>query len=195
MPTIHCKECDRPFHRSPSKVYRNNFCSWACRKGYHGEKRLVTTCLHCGAVITKTPFQAKRSRTQNFFCNLACSAAHTRTGTINNQGYRAISFNNKTLQEHRLVMEQHLGRKLLPDEDVHHKDGNRLNNALDNLQIVDHGAHTRLHRGLTWDLERALRLRADGVSFHAIENMLGVTHSAVRDAFINRGLHIPAKRK
>jgi HNH endonuclease len=191
MPTIHCKQCGTTFHRPRSHIYGNMFCSWACRKAYHYQRRLVTTCLHCGAPITKTPFQAARSRTQKFFCNMACSSAHTRTGTITNQGYRAFSFNYETLFEHRLVMEQHLGRKLLPDEDVHHKDGNRLNNSPDNLEVLDHSAHTRRHRTLTWDLERALALRANGISFHAIENMLGVTHSAVRDAFIVRGWHIP----
>lgn len=37
--------------------------------------------------------------------------------------------------EHRLVMEQHLGRELLPDEIVHHRDLNRLNNDLSNLEL------------------------------------------------------------
>lgn len=41
----------------------------------------------------------------------------------------------KYILEHRLVMEQHLGRYLLPDEVVHHKDGNPSNNAIDNLQL------------------------------------------------------------
>jgi hypothetical protein len=37
--------------------------------------------------------------------------------------------------QHRLVMEQHLGRFLEPEEVVHHKDGNRQNNAPDNLEL------------------------------------------------------------
>lgn len=40
------------------------------------------------------------------------------------------------VSEHRLVMEQHLGRFLLTNEVVHHKDGNRSNNELNNLQLV-----------------------------------------------------------
>ena len=35
----------------------------------------------------------------------------------------------------RIVMEEKLGRKLLPDEQVHHKDKNPLNNDPDNLEI------------------------------------------------------------
>lgn len=37
--------------------------------------------------------------------------------------------------EHRLVMEEHLGRLLTPQETVHHKDGNRLNNHASNLEL------------------------------------------------------------
>jgi hypothetical protein len=36
---------------------------------------------------------------------------------------------------HRHVMEQHLGRELLPTETVHHKNGDRSNNRLRNLEL------------------------------------------------------------
>lgn len=52
---------------------------------------------------------------------------------------------HKTVSYPRLLMENKLGRKLLPDEDVHHIDGNKLNNDLSNLQIKIHSQHVREH--------------------------------------------------
>jgi hypothetical protein len=45
----------------------------------------------------------------------------------------------------RVIMENYLGRKLEDYEEVHHKDGNPLNNDIDNLEVLTKEEHLRLH--------------------------------------------------
>lgn len=47
---------------------------------------------------------------------------------------------------HVIAMEARLGRRILPDEHVHHIDGIKTNNSIDNLALVTVAAHARLHR-------------------------------------------------
>lgn len=60
--------------------------------------------------------------------------------------YKAIKINGIKYDEHRYIMEQFLGRKLHRYEVVHHKDGNKLNNDLDNLVLMTLSDHAREHQ-------------------------------------------------
>lgn len=68
-------------------------------------------------------------------------------------GYVQISSKSiceKKKSEHQIVMENYIGRELHENEVVHHIDGNKKNNSILNLALMDRAAHARLHSLERW---------------------------------------------
>jgi hypothetical protein len=51
------------------------------------------------------------------------------------QGYRRHKIDGKSILEHRMIMENYLGRSLFPHENVHHINGDTLDNRIENLEL------------------------------------------------------------
>lgn len=61
--------------------------------------------------------------------------------------YQYILKDGKRIRLHRYLVEKHLiEHKLSSNELIHHKDGNPLNNNIENLQIVTRVEHIRIHK-------------------------------------------------
>lgn len=59
--------------------------------------------------------------------------------------YKSKRINGIKIEEHRHIMQLHLGRKLSFNEVVHHIDGNKRNNNLSNLEVMTRSEHIKHH--------------------------------------------------
>lgn len=99
-------------------------------------------CGHCGNYFEMT----NGSKPDRRFCGKSCATKHRgrgdtapawRGGRTTNpvSGYVSIRIDGKYRLEHRVVMEEHLGRPLADYENVHHRNGQRDDNRIENLEL------------------------------------------------------------
>lgn len=141
----------------------------------------IYKCINCSADFRRSKSEIKRGRTK--YCGLKCSGLshrginnHNWNGGsfITSSGYKMVYIGaKKYIPEHRYLVEKKTGKKLGDNYDVHHKDGNKLNNSIDNLEILKKGTHTALHhRG---EKNNHSKLCTADVLSIRYQNKLGVT--------------------
>jgi hypothetical protein len=145
-----CIVCKKEFSllasqvRVREKTAKIQYCGLECY--FLSIKTVNIPCLYCN-----NPFPPKRATTK--YCSVACKNK-ARVGKKKcefwyENGYRVISLGDGIgRKEHLKIMEEHLGRKLEKGEVVHHKNRVTDDNRLENLELMSHGEHSRLHRNI-----------------------------------------------
>lgn len=146
-----CEQCHSPYmvRRDQLEKRGRKYCSRHCQ--IEAMKRRETfICRHC----TK-PFERPVSRIatgETVYCSKACQSAHQKLENAPNwkggnskrkDGY--IHNGHENREQHRIIMERHIGRPLLRTEHVHHINLDKSDNRIENLEILSPSEHAKRH--------------------------------------------------
>lgn len=154
-----CSACQVEFYRRPCDLAKasssERFCSRAC--WYRRNADLKCIAAECGLPQKKLRYCLKHYR-RVLRHGDPLITKRAANGSPDIKRYRRKKVDGRTIHEHAYVAEQILGRRLTPGENVHHRDGEKLNNRPDNLILFPTmSAHRQYENRYREYLERCIR--------------------------------------
>lgn len=164
MPTVKCDFCGKAITRCRSHIHKHNFCSRQCLADFSSKTRNPDGYRDLKPYENISINMSRINRILNpsrMTPETRAKMRQSRLGRGKCQGYSKIYGR----LAHRVIVEQMIGRKLRPEEVVHHRDGNRYNNSPENLQVFACNAdHSRFHCEYRWFLRELKRMEEDDES-------------------------------
>jgi predicted restriction endonuclease len=113
--------------------------------------RVKQPCAFCGRIVERVPAEVKKSKSGNLFCNSSCSSSFNNQKRKNENNPNWIdgvsNYRARALEEYGEACTI-CGYDVLENLEVHHRDRNRKNNALKNLDVLCPTHHKEFERGL-----------------------------------------------
>lgn len=108
-------------------------------------------------------------------------------GCIGNSGYRIVSVNNETYRAHRLAYYLYHGKDVEPGKVIDHKNGDRDDNRIKNLQEITQSENLRKAEGIKgYDYHKGKQMWRARISIEGKQKFLGYfnTEEEARAAYV-----------
>lgn len=150
-----CAGCNNDFECSTRKYNFNKkhslalYCSRECYKNSK-QQRVLASCANCGVNVERRNSQFKRSKTGHVYCSKSCAVANNnrlfKTHTDHPLFKTGLSsYRQRKIDSMEKPACEECGNDIQCVLQVHHKDGNRKNNKLENLSLLCANCHVLKH--------------------------------------------------
>lgn len=151
-----CEMCGSDFRTVKSEIKRGygRFCSRSCsakRPKPQTRHRVTLTCSHCQKSFERRKSRLNKSKSSLYFCSRKCKDSAQRIigglKDIQPPHYGEINSDYRTIALRHFPHHcSSCGYKRIPEIlQAHHKDGNRSNNKLENLELLCPTCHLEHH--------------------------------------------------